>query len=69
MMKLKGFGRKMSWPSFKVRSQNLPGGTDEEHEKLQTGQPVFVAQFEPETSRIRSRSVDHSTTGFGTKCC
>jgi hypothetical protein len=36
MMNAKGFGRKQSWPNFKVLSQHLPGRTEENHEKLQS---------------------------------
>jgi hypothetical protein len=32
MMNWKGFGRKQSWSNFKVLSDLLPGGTDENHE-------------------------------------
>jgi hypothetical protein len=35
---------------FKVLSQNLPGGTDETHEKLQSGQLVPELIYEPRTS-------------------
>jgi hypothetical protein len=28
-MNWKGFGRKWSWPNFKVLTQHLPGGTEE----------------------------------------
>jgi hypothetical protein len=34
MMNWKGFGRKWSWPNFKVLSWNLPGGTEEKYENL-----------------------------------
>jgi hypothetical protein len=29
MMNWEGFGRKWSWPNFKVLSWHLPGGTEE----------------------------------------
>jgi hypothetical protein len=35
MMNLKAFGRKRSWPKFKVLSRHSPGGTEENHEKPQ----------------------------------
>jgi hypothetical protein len=34
MMNWKGFDRKQSWPNFKEVSQNSPGGTEENQEKL-----------------------------------
>jgi hypothetical protein len=30
----KGCGRKRSWPNSKALSRNLPGGTEENHEKI-----------------------------------
>jgi hypothetical protein len=38
MKNWKGFGRKRSWPNFKVLSQNLPGRTAGNHEKPQDSQ-------------------------------
>jgi hypothetical protein len=32
MVDWKGFGRKQSWPNFKVLSWYLPEGTEESHE-------------------------------------
>jgi hypothetical protein len=64
-MNWKGFGKKRSWLHFKVLSWYLPGRTDENHEKLQSGWPVSGLRFKPGTSQIRSRSVHHSTTTFG----
>jgi hypothetical protein len=43
----------------------LPVGTEENHEKPQSGQPVSGPRFEPGTSWIQSRSANHSTTTFG----
>jgi hypothetical protein len=43
MINWKGFGRKQSWPNFKVLSRHLPGGTEEDHKKLQLGWPVTGA--------------------------
>jgi hypothetical protein len=63
MMNWKGSGRKRSWPNFKVLSQHFPADTEENHEKHQSGSPG--PRFEPETSRIRNRSINHSTTTFG----
>jgi hypothetical protein len=34
MKNLKGFGRKRSWPDFKVLSQHLPVETEENYENL-----------------------------------
>jgi hypothetical protein len=34
MTNWKGCERKRLWPSFKILSQHLPGGTEENHEKL-----------------------------------
>jgi hypothetical protein len=39
-MNWKGFGRKLSWPNFEVLSGYSPGGTEEIHEKFQSGQQV-----------------------------
>jgi hypothetical protein len=46
-----------------VPSRHLPGGTEENHKAHQSGS-VSGRRFEPATSRIRSRSVNHSTTTF-----
>jgi hypothetical protein len=35
MMNWKGYGRKRSWPNFKVLYQQLPGGTEGNHENPQ----------------------------------
>jgi hypothetical protein len=35
MINWKGFGRKQSWPHFKVLSWHLRGGTEENHKNLQ----------------------------------
>jgi hypothetical protein len=56
---------KRSWPNFKVMSQHLSGESEKNHEKSQSGQSVSGPRFEPGTSRIRRRSVNHSTTTFG----
>jgi hypothetical protein len=34
---LERIGRKRSWPNFKVLSQHSPSGTEENHEKPQSG--------------------------------
>jgi hypothetical protein len=42
MMNGKGFGRKLSWPNFKVLSPHSPGGTEENHEWPET-RTCFIA--------------------------
>jgi hypothetical protein len=37
MMKWKGFGRKLPWPDFEVLSRYSLGGSEENHEKSQSG--------------------------------
>jgi hypothetical protein len=34
MMNWKGCGRRQSWPNFKLLSQHLPGGTEDNHKNL-----------------------------------
>jgi hypothetical protein len=46
-MNLKGFGRKWSWPNFKVLSWHLPGQTEETHEKPLSGLVISGARFGP----------------------
>jgi hypothetical protein len=60
-MNWKGFGRKGPWPNFKVLS---PGGPEEKYENLSQDSRLPGPRSEPGTSRIRSRSVNHSTTMF-----
>jgi hypothetical protein len=50
MMNWKGFGRKCSWPNFKVLSQHSPRATEENHRKPLSGLPVLGPTFEPGTS-------------------
>jgi hypothetical protein len=57
MMTWKRFGRKRSWPNFKILSRNSPGGTAENRP------PGLI--IEPGTFRIRSRSFKDSTTTVG----
>jgi hypothetical protein len=64
-MNWKGFGRNRVWPKFEVLSRHLPGGTEESHEKYQSGLPVSGLRFEPGISRIQRSSVNHSNTTFG----
>jgi hypothetical protein len=39
MINWKGCGQKRSWPNFKALFQQLPGGTDENHEKQHSRSP------------------------------
>jgi hypothetical protein len=61
-MNWKGLGIKRSQPNFLVLSRHLPGGNKKNHENLQSGKPVFGTRFEPMAFKIRSSSVNHSTT-------
>jgi hypothetical protein len=40
-------GRKLSYPDFKELFRYLPGGTEENHEKLQSEEPVYGQRFQP----------------------
>jgi hypothetical protein len=44
----------------------IHGGCEENHEELQSGQPVSKPRFEAGTFRIKNRSFNHSTTTLGT---
>jgi hypothetical protein len=44
MMNWKRFGRRRSWHNFKVLAQHSPGGSEENHEKPQSGQTVAGAE-------------------------
>jgi hypothetical protein len=65
MINYKGFGRKRLWPNFKVLYLRSPGGTEENHKNLYQDSMSPGPRLEPWTSRIRSRSVNHSTKTFG----
>jgi hypothetical protein len=39
---------------------NLPGGSEEIHERSQSGYSVSELRFEPGTFRIRNKSANHS---------
>jgi hypothetical protein len=54
MMNWNGFGRKRSWPNFKVLFQRSPEVTEEKHENRMVSGP----RSEPVTSRIQSRRVN-----------
>jgi hypothetical protein len=64
MMNWKGFGRRRSWPNFNVLSRHSPGGTEKNYEKICQGIRSSGPRFEPGTSRLRSKNVNHSTTMF-----
>jgi hypothetical protein len=65
MMNWKGFGRNWLWPNLKVLSWYSPGGTVESHINLDQDSRSPEPRIEPGTTRIQSRSVNHSTTMFG----
>jgi hypothetical protein len=63
-MNWKECGRKRSGGNYKVQAMNLPGGTEESHEDPQDNRSAG-RDVKLETSRIRSRNVNHSATTFG----
>jgi hypothetical protein len=67
-MNWEGCRRKRPFPNFKVLSWHSPGGTEEGHEKHQSGWSVSIPLFETMTSRLLSRRVNHSSTTFGVAC-
>jgi hypothetical protein len=50
---------------FKLLFRKSPGGTEENHENLNQDSRSPGPRIETGTFRIRSRSVNHSTTTFG----
>jgi len=50
---------------FKALYRNSDPGTEDSHEKLEAGQPIWRPRLEPETSWIRSRSANHYIVKFG----
>jgi hypothetical protein len=52
--------RKRPWLNLRLYA----GKAEENHEKPQLEKLVFDPRFEPRTSKIGSRSVNHSTTMF-----
>jgi hypothetical protein len=64
-MNWKGFCKKRSWNNFKVLSWHSPGGTEKNHEILNQDSWLPGPSYELGTSRILSRSVNHSNTTFG----
>jgi hypothetical protein len=65
MMIWKGFGRKLPWPNLNLLSRNSPAWTKENNENLSLDSRSPGPRFKPGTSRIRSKSVNHSTITFG----
>jgi hypothetical protein len=65
MMTWKLFAWKWSWPNFKVLCRYSSGGTEENHEKLQRGNPFSGPSSEPGTTRTRSRRINIPTKTFG----
>jgi hypothetical protein len=63
IMKLKEFWRKRPWPNFKVYPCIRVKGLRKITKNL-SAQSVMGPRFEPGTSRIRSRIVNHSITTF-----
>jgi hypothetical protein len=59
MTNRKGLGRKCLWPNFKVLLWHLPGGLRETTKNLNQDCRLPGLRFEPGTSRIGSRSVNH----------
>jgi hypothetical protein len=62
-----GFRGKRSWPNCKVLSRHSPGGTEENHKESLSRSRSPGQRIVPGTSRIWSRSANHSTTTFGEK--
>jgi hypothetical protein len=56
--------RNQSWPNFKVLFQNLPGGSEENHENLNQDSRSLGPRIEPGTLQLQSRSFNYSTTTF-----
>jgi hypothetical protein len=50
---------------FMVISRHLPGGTDENHEKLQLEYPASGSRFEIGTAPIQSSSANYSVATLG----
>jgi hypothetical protein len=65
MVNWKGFGRKLSWPNFWYYPVIRLDGLRKTTKNLNQDSLPPGPRFEPGTSRIRSRSVNHSTTTFG----
>jgi hypothetical protein len=51
MMNCKGFGRKQSLNNFKILSLHSNGGTEENHKKPQSEEPVSGPRSEPGPSK------------------
>jgi hypothetical protein len=66
-MNLKGYGRKRLRPNLRYYHGIRPEGLSKT-KKTSVKIAGLRVKIEPRTSRIRRRSVNHSTTTFGTKC-
>jgi hypothetical protein len=64
MMNCKGFGRKRSWPNLIYYTGIRLEGVRKTTKKLKQDSWSPGPKFEPETSRIRSRSVNNSAMTF-----
>jgi hypothetical protein len=67
MMNWKGFGRKRSGPNFKVTIPTFAWRNWGKEQKLNKYSQSLGPRIEPGISRIRSMSVNQSTTAFGLK--
>jgi hypothetical protein len=65
MMNWKGFCRKRSWPNLRYYSAIRVKGLRKSTKNLNQNSRSPGPRIEPGTSRIRSISVNHSTTTFG----
>lgn len=67
-MSWKECGGKQSWSNLKVMSQDLPGGTDENHKELQSRQSLSQLTSEPGTSKTQITSITTSPNFAWFKC-
>jgi hypothetical protein len=65
VMNWKEYGRKQSCPNCKNKTRHSSGRTEENHENLNQISRSPGPIIDRGTSRIRSGSVNHSTTMFG----
>jgi hypothetical protein len=65
MINWRGFGRKRPWPNLRYCHDISLEGLRKATKILNENSWLLGLRFEPGTSRIRSRSVIHSTTTFG----
>jgi hypothetical protein len=66
MMTWKGFGRKQSWTNLRYYLGIQLEGQSKNTKNLIQDSQLPELRIEPRTSRIRSKSVNRSTTMFGT---